>query len=255
MRIPATAVVVTHVPHEGPGAIGSYLLAQGDRVELCPIYLGASIPPPGAADLLVVMGGPMSVCDADRLPWLSREITAVAEHLRAGTPVLGVCLGAQLIAAALGAAVYPGAHREIGWWPCVMAPPSGPDDPWGDVFGTVPAHPQVFHWHGDTFDLPAGAMLRASSAACRNQLFTVGDRTVGIQFHVEMDDAGIRALTQASDSDIGRAAFDSTPVIADRAAFLTREAALNRGFTRRFLFRLLDHLRSTYRRWQTTGNR
>lgn len=248
MRDSATAVVVTHVPHEGPGAIGSYLLAQGDRVELCPIYLGASIPPPDAADLLVIMGGPMSVYDADRLPWLSREITLVTEHFNAGTPLLGVCLGAQLIATALGAAVYPGAHREIGWWPCMMAPLSAPDDPWRDVFGTAPARPTVFHWHGDTFNLPAGAVLRASSAAYRNQLFTVGDRTVGIQFHVEMDDAGVRALTRASGSDLGRGAFDGTPTTADPATFFTREAALHRGFTRRFLFRLLDHLRSTYRR-------
>jgi len=230
MKSRLDVAVVTHVPHEGPGEIGPYLSAHGNRVIECPAYL------------LVVMGGPMSVNDGERLPWLGREIEGIQQHLNRGTPVLGICLGAQLIAAALGAAVVPNRHREIGWWPVDLLPPRDLADPWAGVFSGTPARASVFHWHGDTFVLPPSAVLRASSPACRNQAFTVGDRVIGLQFHLEMTAEGVGALARVSADVPGGETYANIPAGVDAATFLVNNARLHTGRTRLLLFGILDYL-------------
>ncbi len=167
-----------HVPFEGPGSIEPWLVAAGYRITATRFFASADLPDPGEIDLLIVMGGPMSVND-DRLPWLVPEKECIRRAIKAGKPVLGVCLGAQLIASAMGKAVYPNRVKEIGWLP---------------IFGTAhedeaifsfPPQAEVFHWHGETFDLPDGALHLARSRGCENQAFQLGRSVIGLQFHLE----------------------------------------------------------------------
>ena len=131
-------------------------------------------------DWLIVLGGPMSVNDEDAHAWLRSEKRLIASAVDAGKTVLGICLGAQLIASALGARVFPNARKEIGWFPvrrCVGAD--------GKVVKLFADGTEVFHWHGETFDLPTGAVGFLESDACRNQAFLIGNRVLGLQFHME----------------------------------------------------------------------
>nr|WP_242467385.1 gamma-glutamyl-gamma-aminobutyrate hydrolase family protein [Thiocapsa imhoffii] len=133
-------------------------------------------------DLLILMGGPMSVNDTAQLPWLEPEKEFVRRAIEQGIPTLGICLGAQLIASALGARVYPNLEKEIGWFP-VSAVRENAVQP-APAWGFPPAIP-VFHWHGETFDLPPGATRLAFSTACANQAFHLGEQVLGLQFHLE----------------------------------------------------------------------
>lgn len=168
-----------HVPFEGLGAIRDWLLEAGHTLTSTGFYDGDVLPEVTAVDALIVMGGPMSVNDVERFPWLGEETDFIRKVMDAGKPILGICLGAQLIAHAAGAVVYPNGSREIGWFPVCPAEhlPEG-------AFCFSVALP-VFHWHGETFDLPAGAIHLASSEACRNQAFQWGDCVLGMQFHLE----------------------------------------------------------------------
>ena len=140
-------------------------------------------------DLLVIMGGPMSVNDAANYPWLVAEQEFIRKAIDKDKAVIGICLGAQLIAGSLGAAVYPNREKEIGWFPVTAEPMSDTED----VF-TFPQELLAFHWHGETFDLPEGATRLARSAACENQAFQLGQRVIGLQFHLETTPAGARDL-------------------------------------------------------------
>jgi GMP synthase-like glutamine amidotransferase len=125
------------------------------------------------------MGGPMSVNDGDQFPWLLPEMDFIRSVIHNGTPVLGICLGAQLIAAAMGSEVYKNRVKEIGWFPVEgLCSTDGPHF-------CLPPSLQVFHWHGETFDLPAGATHLASSEGCDNQAFQLGRSVIGLQFHLE----------------------------------------------------------------------
>ena len=142
-------------------------------------------------DLLVVMGGPMSVNDEADLTWLAAEKAFIRQALTADKRVLGVCLGAQLIASALGQRVYLGAEKEIGWLPIY-----GNTHLNGAAFH-FPDQIDVLHWHGETFDLPAGAVLLASSEVCRHQAFQLGHSVIGLQFHLEANRALLDAFVTA----------------------------------------------------------
>jgi len=168
-----------HVSFEGLGSIELWLDSNGYELSSTRFFESADLPDPDAIDLLVVMGGPMSVNDEDQFPWLVLEKQFIRELIESGKPVLGICLGAQLIANALGANVYPNPVKEIGWFPIhAVAAADGP------VFKFPPAV-TVFHWHGETFNLPPGAIRLAESAGCRNQAFQLGRRVIGLQFHLE----------------------------------------------------------------------
>ena len=170
--------VLQHVPFEGLGSIEAWLRHRGAHVTYTRFFESTHLPALADIDFIIALGGPMSVNDEEQLPWLREEKRFVADAIASNKAVLGICLGSQLIASALGSRIYPGAEKEIGWFP-VFAEPAMP--------GTFvfPASAEVFHWHGETFDLPAGAVHLASSAACRNQAFQIGARVIGLQFHLE----------------------------------------------------------------------
>jgi len=168
-----------HVPFESPGSIEPWLRSAGCTITQTRFFESTSLPDPGEIDFLVVLGGPMSVTDDTEFSWLVEEKRFVRACIGAGKRVLGVCLGAQLIASALGARVFPNRFKEIGWFPVLGTPSIG-----RPAF-SFPASMEVFHWHGETFDLPAGAVRIARSEGCENQAFQIGRAVVGLQFHLE----------------------------------------------------------------------
>jgi GMP synthase-like glutamine amidotransferase len=149
-------------------------------------------------DWLIVMGGPMSVNDERVYPWLLREKQFLESAIRNDKVVLGICLGAQLIANVLGSAVYKNSFREIGWYP-VRRTKEAERVP---VLNPLPQQFTAFHWHGETFDVPRGAVRAAESEACLNQAFVLGAKVIGLQFHLESTPAGVRALIQNCSRDI-----------------------------------------------------
>lgn len=181
--------VLQHVPFEGSGSIAAWLAAQRADVGLTRLFAGDQLPRADRIGALIALGGPMSVNDEDSLPWLRPEKQLVRDTVTRGIPVLGVCLGAQLIASALDAPVYPGDASEIGWFPVDGVPNVAPRF-------QFPPESLVFHWHGETFDLPAGAVRLAGSAACENQAFQVGRNAIALQFHLETTPANVEALVE-----------------------------------------------------------
>lgn len=166
------------------------LLAElGCELSYCHWYKGDTPSALDVVDAVLIMGGPMSVHDEAEHPWLVAEKAYLQGVLEREKPVLGVCLGAQLIADVLGARVFQQQHKEIGWMP-IQATALGQSQ-WG-----LPAQLPVLHWHGESFELPAGAELLAHSAACANQAFAIGQKILGLQFHLEMDAAAIASISQ-----------------------------------------------------------
>jgi GMP synthase-like glutamine amidotransferase len=176
-----------HVSFETPGLLAEEIRERGHPLRTTALYNLEPLPSTGEFDVLIVMGGPMSIHDEDEHVWLGAEKELIAAAIREGKKVLGICLGAQLIAAVCGARVYPNPQKEIGFWPVE----------WLDGVETV-----VFHWHGETFDLPAGAVLLASTEACVNQAFSLGDRVLGVQFHPEVTMEIIRGMIEHEGSEL-----------------------------------------------------
>ncbi|MEE4241381.1 MAG: gamma-glutamyl-gamma-aminobutyrate hydrolase family protein [Desulfopila sp.] len=179
-----------HVPFEGLGSIEPWLRAAGYQITYTRFFHSSRLPDIDALDLLIVMGGPMSINDEDTFPWLKQEKQFIREAVHCGTPVLGICLGAQLIAGAMGARIYPNSSREIGWFPVQTAMKKN------DASFSMPAEIEVFHWHGETFDLPDGAIRLAESAVCANQAFQLGRSVIGLQFHLEVTPESVHEMVQ-----------------------------------------------------------
>lgn len=179
--------VLQHVPFEGLGSIADWCGTRGADVSCTLPGDPLRLPELSRVDLLVILGGPMSVNDEAELPWLVDEKRFVGDVVRSGRPVVGICLGAQLIASALGARVYAGPQREIGWHPVF-------GEPVGSGLFAFPERVEAFHWHGETFDLPAGATRLARSAVCANQAYQVGARTLALQFHLETTPASAQTI-------------------------------------------------------------
>ena len=172
-------VAFRHVPFESAGRLEPVLLHYGIQLEYCDLYRLGPEPDLEDAAGLIVLGGPMSM--NDDLPWLRREQRLVERTIAAGKPVLGICLGAQLLAQSLGEKVYRNQQCEIGWFKIYFTDTARQDD----LFAGLDREETVFHWHGETFDLPAGSDLLAWSAVCRNQAFRHG-KVYGLQFHLEV---------------------------------------------------------------------
>lgn len=170
-----------HVPFEGLGSMEAVLTEAGHNLTATQLYRDEVLPDPSAFDLLIIMGGPMGVGDESFYPWLAPEKRFIKASVDQGKKVLGVCLGAQLLAEALGAEVTKNPHREIGWFP-VTRDPALSSTCLGDIF---PEQAEVFHWHGDTFSVPHGAVAVGSSQACRHQGFLMDNRVLALQFHLE----------------------------------------------------------------------
>lgn len=179
--------ILQHVPFEGIGSMEPWLHARGADITSTRFFESWTLPDVSSPDLVIAMGGPMSVNDEAALPWLVAEKQFIRAAIQRGVPVLGICLGAQLIASALGARVYPGTQREIGWFDIQAVPAQ-------EGTFAFPDKARVFHWHGETFDLPAGAVHLARSAACEHQAFQIGRRVMGLQFHLETTPATAAAI-------------------------------------------------------------
>ncbi|WP_300668404.1 type 1 glutamine amidotransferase [Desulfoluna sp.] len=214
-----------HVPFEGLGSMEAVLNRKGHRLSATHLYRGEPLPPLSAFDLLIVMGGPMGVFDEGNHPWLAPEKHLIKTAINAGKKVLGICLGAQLLADVLGAKVTRNPHREIGWFPITRAPRLTTTR----FHGVFPSHADVFHWHGDTFELPDGAIPLASSAACTNQGFLYDDRILALQFHLETTPDSAALLIEN-----GRHELDDSPFVQAEQEMLERPdrfAAINRIMT------------------------
>jgi GMP synthase (glutamine-hydrolysing) len=208
-----------HVPFEGLGHIEPVLRTQGVDVRIVDFcHKGETVPDPAQAAGLVFMGGPMSANDA--LPYLQQEIAILRGALERGQPVLGVCLGSQLLARAAGARVYPNPRKEIGWFEIDLTP-AGLSDP---VLGSLGPRRTVFHWHGETFDMPPGAEWLAQSEACRHQAFRIGRNAYGLQFHLEVTPEMIQDW-QHQDANCGDVRELEAPLDAWREAPALAECA------------------------------
>lgn len=169
--------------------MAAWLRARDAEVTYTRFFENPGLPDLKNLDLIIAMGGPMSANDESGVSWLRPEKQFIRDAIERGVSVLGVCLGAQLIASALGCRVYRNPVKEIGWFPIEAIPSTA-------AAFKFPSTCSVFHWHGETFDLPAGASLLAKSAACRNQAFQLERNVIGLQFHLEITPEGIRALLE-----------------------------------------------------------
>jgi GMP synthase-like glutamine amidotransferase len=229
------AHVFQHVPFEGPGSIADWLQARGARTAFTHFHAGDALPALAEVDLLIVLGGPMSVNDEASLPWLADEKRFIAEAIAAGKAVVGICLGAQLIATALGARVYPALNKEIGWFDIVSRPALQQDS----ALLPLPETLRVFHWHGETFSMPEGAVRLAGSSGCANQVFQYGPRVMALQCHLETTPDSAAAIVAGSADDLaqaqgGRFVQDAAAILGEPQATFEQMHAVMR--------RVLDHV-------------
>jgi len=179
-----------HVPFEGPGIITEWIRKKNLELEYTRLYNNDPLPETDDVDLLVIMGGPMNVFDFHIHPWMQEEIEWVTAFIKTGKPALGICLGAQILAASLGSEVFPGKHKEIGWYNLRFLPCLGDFR----ICEELPSTRKVFHWHGDTFQIPKGAHRIAESQAFANQGFIYEGRVLALQFHLEVTPDSVREL-------------------------------------------------------------
>ncbi len=170
-----------HVSFEGPGSMESVLKEKEHILSVTRLYQKPRFPDINDLDWLIIMGGPMGIHDHDQYPWLLAEKRFIEKAIAAGKIILGICLGAQLIADVLGAKVYKNEYKEIGWFDIETTPEINQTI----LKRAIPPTLEVFHWHGDTFDVPHGAINIASSKACSHQGFILEDRILALQFHME----------------------------------------------------------------------
>jgi GMP synthase-like glutamine amidotransferase len=206
----ATALVLQHIRCEPPGIFTGVLARHGIAIETVELDEGGQLPDWRDVDLAVVMGGPMGAYEDAEHPWLAGEKSWIAAAVRAGVPYFGVCLGAQLLAASLGATVRPGGAPEVGVLPVTLTA-EGRADPVLSVLGDgFPA----LQWHGDTFDIPAGAVCLGKSAAYPHQAMRFGEAAYAVQFHVEVTDqmfaewGQVPAYAASAQAALGPAGFD-----------------------------------------------
>ena len=183
-------VVLQHSAHDDLGAAAPWFARRGLAPRIVQHWRGDPLPAASSIDGLVALGGAAAAYDAHRIDWLAAEMRLLEAALRAGLPVLGLCLGAQMIAQALGARVAQAAERERGWFEVTPRHPAA-----ADALG-LDEPTALFHWHGDAFELPAGARRLASSAACANQAFDLGPRVLALQFHAEITPQKARAFVE-----------------------------------------------------------
>ena len=176
----ATFHWLQHVSFEGLGSMKEWLKEGGHTLLCTRLWAGDALPPPESVTALIVMGGPMSIDDHDEYPWLPQEKDFLRKVAQRGTRILGICLGAQLLADVLGAEVRPNPEKEIGWFPVTRC-----NDVPASLEFALPQQLTVFHWHGDTFALPAEAVCLYGSEACANQAFLYKEHVLGLQFHLE----------------------------------------------------------------------
>jgi len=234
------ALVLQHIRCEPPGIFSDMLTTHGIAIETIELDEGGELPDWREVDLVLAMGGPMGAHDEAEHPWLAVEKRWIAAAVRAGVPYFGVCLGAQLLAASLGAPVHTGQIPEVGVLPVTVAA-AGRDDP---VLGVLGGEFPALQWHGDTFGIPAGAVRLAGSAAYPNQAFRFGNAAYAVQFHIEVTDhmlaewgqvpayrKSVQAVLGASGFEILAAEFAAARASMARSASLMFTGWLDRAVT------------------------
>jgi GMP synthase-like glutamine amidotransferase len=216
-----------HVPFESPGWIKAWAGAHDHEFVMVRLFADEPLPSPSDVDALVVMGGPMGVHDDADHPWMKGEKHLVAAVLEAEKHVLGVCLGAQMIAHVSGARVYRNRFQEIGWFPVEAMPE-------GVARFVLPHSFSAFHWHGDTFQLPDGAIHLARTDGCEQQMFMLGDRVIGIQFHLEVTPEDVAAMCAHAGHDLPDGPYVQS---ADRM----KDSSQGCASSHRLLDAVLDH--------------
>ncbi len=224
---------IQHVPFETPGVILDWARERGYEIGHTRVFLDEPFPSAGEFDFLVLMGGPMSVHDEAQYPWLPEEKAFLRDILGDDDrpKVLGICLGAQLLAEVLGGEVFPNRFKEIGWFPIELTK-AGRAHP---LFHGWPETLQVFHWHGETFSLPPEALHLARSEACENQAFLYENRVLGLQFHLEVTPEIVAELLEKSASDLVPGPYVQDPETIKGQPELF-------SFCHEYLFRLLNAL-------------
>lgn len=224
MRTVLNIHCLQHVPFEGPANIATWAETRAHHLSITHLYRGEALPSLEEVDWIVVMGGPMNVYEYRFHPWLREEKRFLAAALQSDKTLLGICLGAQLLADVLGSKVYQNMEKEIGWLPVAL----GPKEITDGFFPGAPRELTVLHWHGDTFDLPAGATWLASSTGCAHQAFALGERVVGLQFHLESTPSSVKALIEHCGSELTEARFIQTAsaIAENRSQFAANEKTL-----------------------------
>ena len=195
-----------HVPYEDLGCIREWGLGRGHSFTATKFFEESHTPEIAEIDWLIVMGGPMNICEEDRYPWLRQEKLFIHEAILAGKTVIGICLGSQLIADVLGAKVYPNRTKEIGWFN-IKSTDQGKKS---RLLSGIGHNFKVFHWHGDTFDLPEGALRLFESAACVNQAFHYSKNILGFQFHLEVTPDDIMRMTLHGKNELVKDSYVQT---------------------------------------------
>jgi len=195
--------ILQHVSFEGPGHIDDWALQNGHSVSVTRLFSAPDFPPLNNLDMLIVLGGPMNIYEESKYIWLPDEKRFIKAFIDSGKPVLGICLGSQLIADVLGAKVVRNKEMEIGWMPVTktFAAKCHP------LFHDLEFDSPVFHWHGDTFELPEGARNLFESAGCKNQMFAYADNVLGIQFHPEATPETVRQMVRHGRNELEPAIF------------------------------------------------
>jgi GMP synthase (glutamine-hydrolysing) len=224
--------VIQHVPFEGPASIAQWAQDASHEISITHIYKNQTLPSLSAFDWLIIMGGPMNIYEENKYSWLISEKEFIRLSIESGKTLIGICLGAQLIADALGAKVYANKEKEIGWFPIKLTG-EGMASP---LFGHLPGQFTAFHWHGDTFNIPSGAVHLAKSDGCENQAFLYDDRVLGIQFHLESTLQSVTELVSNCKEDITAGRY-----VQDRNAIFSFSDK-DYGLLNSVMFSILDRL-------------
>ncbi len=225
-----SCLVLRHVAFEGLGVLAELLREYGFVTRICEIGVE---PFPAAeiseCDLLIVLGGPVAVYDTEAYPFVFGEMVAISARLGSKKPTLGICLGAQFMAAALGAGVAPGSAKEIGYAPLTLTD-EGRASPLACLEGV-----NVLHWHGDSFDLPAGGKNLAFTALCPHQAFALDTYALALQFHVEVEPAALEAWLIGHAVELGKAGIDPRDIRTQAAEFGVATAEAGKRLFRAWL--------------------
>lgn len=225
--------VLMHVPYEGLGCITNWVQLHNHKLSYTKFYESTVLPNIDQIDWLIVMGGPMSVYEEELYPWLKIEKQFIREAIEAGKTVLGICLGSQLIAETLGAKVYPNKVKEIGWFP-VFKYESGQNV---SIINNVENEFTVFHWHGDTYDLPPKSIHLFSSLNCQHQAFLYNNRVLGLQFHFEVTKETLEGMVEN-----GKQELTTSETIQNDETILSEARYINENNIK--MYQILDALES-----------
>ncbi len=198
--------ILQHESFESPGIIEDWIKEKKHSLSFTKFYENDKLPELDEFDWLIIMGGPMGVYDENKFPWLKAEKEFIGHSIEKGKIVLGICLGSQLVAAALGAKVYQNKFKEIGWMDVNLKGNSKNNF----LSSLLSKTTRVFQWHGDTFDIPAGAVHLAESEACRNQAFIYEDRVLALQFHCEITENSLMEMLEACRSELKKERYVQT---------------------------------------------